>query len=1146
MSEKFTHLHCHSEYSLLEGALRISQMLEYCKEHNLSSIALTDNGAMYGAIDFYLKAKENGIKPILGCEMYLTEDITKKERGFDRLILLCKDYEGYQSLIHLVTVAFLEGFYYRPRIDLKHLANNSKGLIAISPGANGPVAYNISGNFEKSKEYAQSLKDIYGEDFYLGLQKTGGSFEDIIFEKTIEISKELAIPLVATNDAYYMTQDDAYLSEILLCIRTGRRLDDMNRPKLQGQERALKTPQEMQELFKDVPQAIENTMKISDKCNLEIETGRVNLPHFECPNSLAPKDYLETLVWKGIEKKYSKVTEEVKQRVEFELKIINKMNYPAYFLIIYDFLEYGRNRGIPIGPGRGSAAGSIVAYALDITNIDPLKYDLLFERFLNPDRISMPDIDLDFCIRRRGEIISYLVEKYGNDRVSQIVTFGSMAARGVVRDVGRVLDVPLNEVDHIAKLIPSAPGSNAKIAEAIETIPDLKKLYDGNKQIKKLLDIGIKLEGFSRHTSTHAAGIVISRDPLSSVCPLIKNDGQIITQFPMGDLEKIGLLKMDILGLRNLTVMEDAVNIIMRTTGTDIDLNNIPIDDEKTYDLLCSGHTIGIFQLESRGMRGLIKDLKPKVFDDIIALLALYRPGPLGSGMVNEFISNKSGKTKTKYELPCLEEILKNTYGIILYQEQVMQIASEVGGFSLSEADMLRRAMGKKQKRVMDKMRQKFLDGAAEKNINLSKAARMFDLCNKFAEYGFNKSHSAAYALISYQTAYLKTNYPVQYMTALLSSVINVADKASLYIEECKRMGITVLSPDINESEYFFNIINKKADDAESLLNEDSKPNHEFDIRFGLGAVKNVGEAAIENIIKARKEKGSFKDLNEFCLRVELRQVNKKVIESLILSGVFDSLLDRSLALAMYISVLECAQIASKERDNGQTGLFANVPDSINPLQPRMIDDYPILTHQEKLKQEKEILGLYISGHPLDGVKDKLESLAFNSDMITEELENQQVQIAGLLYDCKKIITRKGREMYIGNLEDLKGKITVLLFQGRGYEQNVEKFQDGNVVSVSGKVRINRDEKSIMCEQIEHICNIEDTKKVFIDVESIDDKEVLQAIKSASSQFRGSLPIYLVINDTQILISRKYWIKDDELCIKKLENIVGPGRIWVI
>ena len=963
MSE-FVHLHCHSEYSLLEGAMRLDPLLDHCLALGMDTLAITDNGTMFGAIDFYLKAKSKGLKPIIGCEVFLTSDISIKQRARDRLILLCKNYQGYQSLIKIVTHANIDGFYYKPRVDLSLLSQYPDGIIAISPGYSGPIAQRIQKyQDQEAEQFTSQLKGIYSEQFYIGLQKLGLSFEELIIDQSKKLANQFQIPLLATNDVYYLEKKSSYLRPILNCIQTGRKLEGNTALSMQTQEQYLKSPQEMAQVFSDLPECLENTVSLASQCQIDIETEQVLLPRFSCPNNKNSGDYLEELVEKGIQEKYDVCTPEIKKRVAFELGIIKKMHYENYFLIIYDFLAFCVREAIPVGPGRGSAAGSIVAYALNITKIDPIRYNLLFERFLNPERISMPDVDIDFCIRRRGEVIQYIVDTYTKECVSQIITFGTMQSRAVVRDVGRALDVSLQEVDRMAKLIPSGPGVVCSIPQALDESPDLKKMYDQSEEHKQLLDIAIQLEGQCRHTSTHAAGVVISRDPLNTVVPLLVNDGQVATQYPMADIEKIGLLKMDILGLRNLTVMNDAVALIKNRHGVDIDLDHLDKTNQATYELLSSGKTMGVFQLESQGMRTLIKDIKPKVFEDIIAILALYRPGPLGSGMVSEFISNKSGKTQVKYELPELEPILKDTYGMIVYQEQVMQIASVIGGFSLGEADVLRRAMGKKKKAEMDRMKDLFLEGAKKAHFPIKKAQSIFDLCYKFAEYGFNKSHSAAYALISYQTAYLKANFAVEYMTALLSSVSGSSDKTSLYIQDLIDMGIPVLGPSIDSSMEDFSI----------QTNPDAPDKHA--IRFGLRAIKNVGEGAIESIIQNRG-KTPYESVWDFCMKVDLRQVNKKVIESLIKSGAMDTLGERSYLLSIFEKTMERAQVVTKERKSGQVALFSD--DSVGLTGEKAEEentDYIVFSQREQLKMEKELLGLYISGHPLDSIKEKLNKI---------------------------------------------------------------------------------------------------------------------------------------------------------------------------
>lgn len=1123
-SPSFVHLHCHTHYSLLDGAIQIPDLLDRCVEYDMPGCAMTDNGVMFGAIEFYLKAKARNLNPIIGCEMFLANDISLRERGWNRLILLCQNYEGYQNLIELVTISNLKGFYYKPRIDIDHLSRYGKGLVAISPGMRGPVAASLrSRNKDAATEFAVQLKEIYQERFFLGIQALDMPFEDMLREESIELGRELSIPIVATNDVYYLQEDRAFLRNILNCIQMGKKVEDDTRFRTQGQEQYFKTSEQMIAAFKDYPEAIANTVAIAKSCKLEIETEQVKLPYFECPNNQTSEEYLQTLVDEGIQKKYGGVTDELQARVRFEMNIINKMNYAPYFLIIHDFLNFAKSNGIPCGPGRGSAAGSIVAYALDITQIDPIQYNLLFERFLNPERVSMPDIDLDFCIRRRNEVIDYIVQKYGADHVAQIITFGTMNARGVIRDVGRVLNVPLSDVDRIAKLIPAHPGTQTSIEQALTMVPELKKLYDGSEEIKQLLDIGSSLEGFARHTSTHAAGVVISRDPLSKVVPLVTNEGQSATQYPMNDLEKIGLLKMDILGLRNLTVIDDAEKLIRNATGKPFSVAKLPVDDPATYQLLCEGHTSGVFQLESRGMRTLIKDLAPTVFEDIIALLALYRPGPLGSGMVSEFISNKSGQTQVKYELTQLEPILKETYGLIVYQEQVMQIASTIGGFSLGQSDMLRRAMGKKKKEEMDRLRDEFLQGAAENEVPKATAGKIFDLCYKFAEYGFNKSHSAAYALISYHTAYLKANYPREYLTALLSSVLGTSDKTSLYIQECRRMNINVLPPDVNHSQADFSI---EGDD----------------IRFGLKAIKNVGEGAIESIVQNREENGPYTSIEDFCVRVDMKQVNKRVIESLVKCGAMDSLGPREVLMGSYEGSVESAQIMLKERSNGQIGLFGDV--SLSPSLPAHEDfEVPYLSVQDKLRMEKELLGLYISGHPLDPIRDMLEKYTHNSESLTAELEGQSIVVAGLLTNCRRIITKTKREMVSAILEDLVGEIPVILFQNKSFEKLAPFFIDDQTVYLKGRVKAGQDEISLMCEDIGIIDSTQHAKSLHIDVEGLGDRDVLSDIKLLCRQFKGNIPLYFHVGAQKVLSHKKFWISQDAQL--SLEQLVGSGHIWM-
>ncbi len=1123
----FVHLHCHSEYSILECPNRIKSLVQKAVEFNMPALALTDNATMYGAIQFYQHAKQAGINPILGADLYITSDMSEKQRWQQRLVVLAKSYKGYQNLIKLISKAHLDGFYYKPRLDLATCAQHAEDLIAISPGNRGPIAFYLQAYQDpKAKEVASFLNQHF-DQFYLGVQRAGNPHESLIEDGTKTLSETLNIPIVAMNEVYYMEPEDSMLRDVMFCIQTGKRLDDAASAKFQNNELYFKSPQAMNELFSDHPEWIENSVQIAAQCQLDIEMEQVLLPHFKCPDNKSSESYLEELVWDGINHLYPSITQEIKDRVSFELDIITKMKYPNYFLIIYDFLSYCTQSKIPVGPGRGSAAGSIVAFALGITKLDPIKYNLLFERFLNPDRISMPDIDIDFCIKRRSEVIDYIVDHYGQDCVSQIITFGTMQARAVIRDVGRALDVPLSDVDRIAKLIPSTPGSYTSIPDALDQISELKQAYDNQDGIKELLDIGIKLEGITRHTSTHAAGVVISRDPLSTVVPLTQNDGQIATQYAMADIEQIGLLKMDILGLRNLTVLDDCESFIQQHSNPSFVLDTICIDDQKTFDMLADGLGVGIFQLESRGMRQLMKDMKPEVFEDVIALLALFRPGPLGSGMVNDFISNKLGTTTVSYPIDALEPILNETYGMIVYQEQVMQIASVIGGFSLAEADMLRRAMGKKKKDVMDKMRKQFLHGAEKNNHDLDKAANVFELCYKFAEYGFNKSHSTAYALISYQTAFLKANYTVEYMAALLSSVVSNSDKTASYIQECLAMNIEVMPPSINGSKKDFTI--------------ETNPNSQQPvIRFGLGAIKNVGDGAIESIIT----EAPFTSLVDFCMRVDLKHCNKRVLESLIKAGAIDDFGERSYLLAIFEWVMEKAIIHLKEKENGQISMFSNNQvGSGFSIEELHTDDYHVFSPSEQLKMEKEMIGLYISGHPLEALKNRIKDNAAAIQHLNDEHNHKIVHVTGMLSNCRRLMTRNKKEMLTGTLEDLSGSLSVFIFFDDDFEKKSLLFQDDNVVTVTGRFRLNQDNASIACQQLVLLDKLDMPKSFYIDAEGLDN-DTLAKIKSLNLQFKGTFPVYFKVADKTIQAHQKFWVVEDALYQKQIENIIGPGRIW--
>ncbi|HZK17909.1 MAG TPA: DNA polymerase III subunit alpha, partial [Clostridia bacterium] len=904
--KNFVHLHVHTEYSLLDGAARIKDVIKTAKKMGMKSLAITDHGVMYGVVDFYKYCKKEGIKPILGCEVYVAprtmKDRTPKvDDVLYHLVLLAENQVGYQNLLSLVSVSFTEGFYYKPRVDLDALEKNSEGLIALSGCLAGHIPSLLAQDeTEEAAKAAERYLEIFGPgNFFLEIQDHGMPEQRKINPRLIELGRELDIPLVATNDVHYVKSEDADIQDVLLCIQTGKTIDDSDRMRFSSRELYLKSGQEMGEIFGDIPDALDRTGEIADRCSVELDFDEMHLPHYRVPEGFNVKTYLRDLCYKGVLERYGHTDDVLKNRLEYELGIIEQMDYSAYFLIVWDFINFAEQKEIPVGPGRGSAAGSLVAYSLGITNIDPMRYDLLFERFLNPERVSMPDIDIDFCFERRGEVIEYVVEKYGKDRVAQIITFGTMAARAAIRDVGRVLNMPYGEVDKVAKMVPTELG--VTIAKALATNPDLKELAETDEQVGHLIKLASGLEGMPRHASTHAAGVVISREPLTQYVPLYKtSDGAVTTQFAKEQVEELGLLKMDLLGLRTLTVIGETIKQIKHNHGVDLDIDEISLKDPKTYEMLVRGEGIGVFQLESSGMRSILRDLKPERFDDIIALVALYRPGPLGSGMVDDFIKGKHGEKKVSYLHPKLEPILKDTYGVILYQEQVMRIANDLAGFSLGEADLLRRAMGKKKPEILAGLREQFISGAVKNDVDAKVAGEIFDLMEFFAGYGFNKSHSAAYACVSYQTAYLKANYPLEYMANLLTSVLDNTDKLVVYINECKRLGISLLPPSVNESMHSFTVTGDK-------------------LRFGLGAVKNVGLGAVEAIIANREKEGPFKNYEDFCRRIDARLVNKRALESMIMGGAFDSLgYGRSQLMAVLEAGLELAHKSQKERESGQ------------------------------------------------------------------------------------------------------------------------------------------------------------------------------------------------------------------------------------
>lgn len=1026
----FVHLHVHTQYSLLDGTIRLDHLFKKAKDYQMHAIAMTDHGNIFGAIDFYQHAQKYGIKPIIGCELYVAPKsrFDKNTHGIGEsshhLIVLVKNIQGYKNLMKLSTAGYLEGFYYRPRIDKEILAEYHEGLIGMSACLHGEISdFLLKGNMDAAKRVADEYRNIFGaNNFYLEIMENGLPEQKAANEGLIKISKELSIPLVATNDCHYIDREDAEAHEVLLCIQTGKTLEDRDRMRFGTDQFFFRSPDKMKQLFKYSPESIENTLYIAEQCNLELDFGRLTLPHFEISTEETLDEHLKALSRKGLDKLLlsilkdtddKRLREKYERRLENELEMIKTMGFAGYFLIVSDFVNYAKRRNIPVGPGRGSAAGSLVAYAIGITNIDPIRYGLFFERFLNPDRISMPDIDIDFCQDGRDEIIRYVTEKYGSDRVAQIITFGKMQAKAVIRDVGRAMNISYGEVDAIAKMIPNVP--NISLDVAIQVEPRLQEEEKKSEKIKKLLSFSRSLEGLNRHASTHAAGVVISDLPLVERVPLYKSQkDEIVTQFSMNDLQTVGLTKFDFLGLKTLTVIKNALDFIKEGRGVEIDINAIPLDDQETYQLLMKGNTDGVFQLESSGMKDILINMKPDCIEDIIALIALYRPGPMN--MVPEFISRKQGKTKIVYEIPELEDILRETYGVIVYQEQVMQIAGALGDYTMAEADILRKVMSKKKTAEMEKEKPRFLEGAKKNHISDKKAKKIWEQMETFAEYGFNKSHSTAYAMISYQTAFLKANYPVEFMAALLTSEKDNRDKIIKYIGSCKDSGMNVLPPDINESMRDFSVAGKH-------------------IRFGLAAVKNVGVGAIDSIISVREEGGNFKNFFDFCNGIDLRKINKRMLESLIKCGAFDSTgYNRRQLMECYEVIIDSAQVRFKERESGQSSLFdqfsaGQKENSIFAGEYDVIPDVPEWDHKELLSYEKETLGFYITGHPLLRFSQNLTKIANTDSLsISERKDRDNVVFGGVVSSIREVTTKKKDVMAYVNIEDMKGSITTIFF----------------------------------------------------------------------------------------------------------------------
>jgi len=1075
----FVHLHNHTQYSLLDGLTKIPQMVSFAKEQGSPAVAITDHGAMYGVIEFYKECKKQGIKPIVGVEVYYApngrhnKDSSKDRKNY-HLLLLAKNNIGYKNLLKLTSIAHLEGFYYKPRIDQEVLEKYSEGLIACSACLGGEIPNLImSGQLERAEKRILELNKFFGQDnFYLEIQDHPRlEHQAEVNKKLIEFSRKLNVPLVATNDFHYLNKEDAEAQDILLCLQVKKKKEDEDRMNMMDSDYSMRSNREMIEAFSHVPEAIENTLKISKMCNVEIELGNIQLPYFKVPDGFDEMSYLKHLCKKGFGKRYGKKYEEIdkekKDRMEYELSVIAKMGWPSYFLIVADFVNWAKDNGIVVGPGRGSAAGSLVCYLVGITNLDPLEYDLLFERFLNPERISMPDIDLDFADIRRDEVISYVEEKYGKDHVAQIITFGTMAARASVRDVGRVLGAPYDYCDKIAKAIPMF----TTIEEALKNVAEFKEIYK-EEEAKKIINFAIKLEGVARHASTHACVVLITKDPLDNYTPLqyaSSSDKTLVSQFSLHPIEDLGLLKMDFLGLKNLTIIEKAIDIVRGTTSVKIDIDKIPLDDKKAYELFQKGETTGVFQFESSGMKRYLKELKPTQFEDIIAMVALYRPGPME--WIPDYIAGKHGRKKVKYLHPTLKPILDKTYGVAIYQEQVMQIARDLSGFTMGEADVLRKAMGKKIAKLLVLQKEKFIEGCVKNGVSDKLAEEVFSFIEPFAGYGFNRSHAACYAMIGYQTAYLKAHYPTEFMSALLTADQQNIDRIAVEIDECRNMGITVAPPDINESFALF-----------TTVKEDGK---EF-IRFGLNAVKNVGEHIVEMIIKERKANGKFKDIFEFLERINDRDLNKKSLESLIKSGAFDQHGDRGMLLNNLETFLNFNKEISKAKDSKQESLFGG-SSGVNMPRKAILKEGSNISKQERLSWEKELLGLYISEHPFNEFRPELADFIIPISQLSGHMNDDCVKVAGVITIIKKIITRSSKSMLFVKIEDSVASTELLIFPTL-LEKTPDLWQEGKVVLCQGKLSDKDQDIKLLVDKVAPVYlqdigkSIDDFKKIEVKI----------------------------------------------------------------
>ena len=1154
---KFVHLHVHSEFSLLDGANRIKDLPVRAKELGMDAIAITDHGVMFGVIDFYKACLANGVKPIIGCEVYVAprtrfDKEPNIDNKYNHLILLAKNNDGYKNLSKLVSLGFIDGYYYKPRIDKELLEKYHDGLICCSACLAGEISQAIlKGDMQKAEESAMWFKNLFGEDYYLEVQANSLREQLLVNQQLISMSKKLNIPLVATNDSHYLRKEDYYNHEVLLCVQTGKRMTDEDRMSFSTNDYYIKSPEEMEEYFSNIPEVLENTVKIADKCNVTFDFGHTILPNYDVPEEFETHyDYLRKLSSDGMIQRYGNdIPKEIRDREEYELSVIKKMGYVDYFLIVWDYINWAKSHGIPVGPGRGSGAGSIVAYSIGITDIDPIKYSLIFERFLNPERISMPDFDVDFCYERRQEVIDYVSRKYGHDHVSQIITFGTMSARMVIRDVGRALDVSYAETDKLAKMIPNEV--HITIKKAMEQNKELSNLYESDDQIHKLLDIAMGLEGLPRQASTHACGIVITKDPVDTYVPLYVRDNLISTQFIMTTLEELGLLKMDFLGLRTLTVIQDTINLVKQNLGIDV-VYDKDMNDPKVYKLWQDGNTVGIFQFESQGITNFMKDLKPDCLEDIVAGVSLYRPGPMDQ--IPRYIANKKDPEHAVYTHPALKPILKVTYGCMVYQEQVMQIVRDLAGYSLGRADLVRRAMGKKKLDVMAKEREYFIHGQTDENGNIiipgcvrngideQSANKIFDEMAEFAKYAFNKSHAAAYAVVSYRTAYLKAYYPAELMAATLNSFLGNLDKAPIYIDECKRLNIQILKPEINKSYTKFTV-------------EDGK------IRFGLGGIKNVGFAVLDAIVKNRAENGPFKDLPDFCERMQNDSVNKKCIESLIKSGAMDEFNQtRATLLASFEDIVDSINTSSKHTLKGQITMFDMAMGSEEEQELDKIKyKYTILneySEKELLSMEKEMLGLYITGHPLESLRNEIENQTnINTlkmaEAKEEELETgkiiykdgQNIKFAGIISSIKKKYTKSNKLMAFVTIEDLYGSCEIIVFENC-YMNCADLLIEDNIVLVEGRLSIREDEETkIVASKITKF-GAKSSHCLCIDITSLSEqqKEKLRGAIKFFAGDRNNIAVK-IINGEKSVMSGGIFVNEE--IINEFKQIAGYDNVKV-